>query len=278
MDDDDERTEVILDLAETRKQETGRPQTFEIERPTEVFMIEMAVPSPLAHDETEAAPATGTTATFAIETEVASAVTVEPGPEPEPGPAPERGRGDVEALAVAMRDLDERVTRRLDGLALAFEREVRAESTREKIVDRLHDELQQYKGDLLLGTLKPVLLDLVQLHDDIGKVAVSPSGQAEEGGGPAPEVARLLGLMRGFQQGIEDILYRQGVEPFEVEGPMFDPRRQRAVATVATDDPSLARTVAGRLRKGFAAGEKVIRPELVTVRKYAATGPSSTSS
>jgi molecular chaperone GrpE len=75
----------------------------------------------------------------------------------------------------------------------------------------------------------------------------------------------LLDLMRGFQQGIEDILYRQGVEPYTQDGDAFDPRRQRAVATVATDDPETNKRIAARHRKGFQAGEKVIRPEVVSV-------------
>lgn len=162
------------------------------------------------------------------------------------------------AVVAAVKDLGQALGRKLDGLQALFEREVRAEATREKIVDRLHAELQEYKQDLLLNTLRPVFLDLIQLHDDIGKM-IDVSGDAEG------EVARLLGVLRGFQQGIEDILYRQGVEPFGVEGEGFDPRRQRAVSTVPSDDPGQAKTVASRLRKGFRAGERIIRPEIVSV-------------
>jgi molecular chaperone GrpE len=171
---------------------------------------------------------------------------------------PELGREVVEAIE----KLGARLEWRLDELQTLFHREIRAESTREKVVDRLHAELQEYKQDLLLSTLRPVFIDLIQLHDDIGKVAVAP--EVPEGDGPS-DAQRLVGLMQGFQQGIEDILYRQGVEPFQVEGGAFDPRRQRAVATVATDDPALNKTVAARLRKGFRAGERVIRPEIVSV-------------
>jgi molecular chaperone GrpE len=246
---DERRDEIIPDTAEEPRDE----MVFEPEPPTEVLMVEMALPPPYDADSRE--------------TEMAASGAIDP-----PEPVEETGPDRLAELAELVRSLDERMARRMDGLAAAFEREARAEATREKIVDRLHDELQQYKGDLLLGTLRPVLLDLIQLHDDIGKVAV-PDRRQDQDTQVIPEVGRLLGLMRGFQQGIEDILYRQGVEPFEVEGELFDPRRQRAVATVATDDPSLARTVAGRLRKGFAAGEKVIRPELVTVRKCASIPP-----
>ena len=186
------------------------------------------------------------------------AAPVEPEPIPllpaEPAPEPET------AILAALNDLSDRFDRRLDALQTLIDREIRAEATREKVVDRLHAELQEYKQDLLLNTLRPVFIDLVQLHDDIGKVAVSPSPEALN-----PEADRLVELMRGFQQGIEDILYRQGVEPFSVDGETFDPRRQRAVAVEPTDDPEKNKTVAGRLRKGFRSGDRVIRPEIVAV-------------
>ena len=163
-------------------------------------------------------------------------------------------------LLSALTLLGDRLERRIDGLQTTIEREIRAETTREKVVDRLHAELQEYKQDLLLNTLRPVFVDLIQLHDDIGKVAVVPEGDHGPG-----DLKRLVDLMQGFQQGIEDILYRQGVEPFEVEGDGFEPRQQRAVLTIPNDDPNRNKTVAERLRKGFRSGDRVIRPEIVSV-------------
>lgn len=175
-----------------------------------------------------------------------------------PPGVPEGDRAAVEAVHA----VGEALERRFDEMKAFFERETRAEASREKVIDRLHAELQEYKQDLLLSTLRPVFIDLIQLHDDIGKVAVDPSDAAD--GRPA-EARRLAEIMEGFMQGIEDILYRQGVEPFHTEGDTFDPRRQRAVATVPTDDPALNRTVAARHRKGFHSGDRVIRPEIVSV-------------
>jgi molecular chaperone GrpE len=160
----------------------------------------------------------------------------------------------------AIASLGEMLQRRLDGLQTLFEREIRAEETREKVVDRLHAELQEYKQDLLLNVLRPVFIDLIQFHDNIGKVAATQSVAAENA-----EARRLLDIMGSFQQEIEDILYRQGVEPFREDGDAFDPRRQRAASTVPTDDPALVKSIAARLRKGFTARDKVIRPEVVSV-------------
>lgn len=180
----------------------------------------------------------------------AFATVVEPADLPiEAAPPVDAGAPVLEAIGRLGDDLG----KRLDALQAAFERELRAESSREKVVDRLHAELQEYKNDLLLKVLKPVFVDLIQLHDDMGKMA------------EALEDDRTSEVLRDFQLSVEDVLYRQGVEPYAVEGDAFDPRRQRAVSTVATDDPSLSKTIAERLRKGFASGDRVIRPELVSV-------------
>lgn len=166
------------------------------------------------------------------------------------------------ALEHRVESLIETLGQRFDALQALFEREVRAESTREKVVDRLHAELQEYKQDLLLSMMRPVFIDLIQLHDDIGKMIDAATGDEPI------DPLRLRQILEGIQQGLEDVLDRQGVEPFAADGPGFDPRKQRAVATVATDLPERNKLIAARLRKGFQAGERVIRPEIVSVFAY----------
>jgi molecular chaperone GrpE len=197
---------------------------------------------------------------------------VEPGVEPLDAAALDfrEGLNDVLAAIASVRETGARVERRLAELQSSVDRESRAEAAREKVIDRLHSELQDYKQDLLLNTLRPVFIDLIQLHDDIGKVAVLPAaGQGEA----ADEARKWVGLLEGFQTGIEDVLYRQGVEPFTVEEDTFDPRRQRAVTPVPTEDESLNKKVAARLRKGFRAGDRVIRPEIVSVYAFKKEAP-----
>ncbi len=114
----------------------------------------------------------------------------------------------------AVTGLGEQLARRLDSLQALLEREQRAEASRERVVDRLHAELQEYKQDLLLKVQRPIFVDLIQLHDDIGKMieARAPADAEPE------RAAALRGTLESIQTAIEDILYRQGVEPFSVEG------------------------------------------------------------
>ena len=147
-------------------------------------------------------------------------------------PAAAADRGPV--LLDAVVGLGDRLSRRLDAIQAILEREARAEATRERVIDRLHAELQEYKQDLLLKVQRPIFVDLIQLHDDIGKMIEARSAADAE-----PDRATAVrGILESIQVAIEDILYRQGVEPFTAEGDAVRPRRQRAVATVATDDPA----------------------------------------
>jgi molecular chaperone GrpE len=187
--------------------------------------------------------------------------------------------GSQESLLAAVRGLEASLSRQLSELKGSIDRERRAEAAREKVVDRLHAELQEYKQDLLLSLLRPVFLDLIQLHDDVGKILDAPArhdstceeigaAQGVEASRPEGESDRLRKALDGVRRGIEDVLYRQGVEPYTTEGVAFDARRQRAVSTVPAEDPRQARAVAARVRCGFRSGERIIRPEIVTV--YAA--------
>jgi molecular chaperone GrpE len=178
---------------------------------------------------------------------------------------------DVAMVVDAIQGLGDRLNHRLDSLQTTFDRELRAEATRERVIDRLHAELQEYKQDFLLKVQRPIFVDLVQLHDDIAKMIDSKSASE----GDLERITQFRSVFESIQTAIEDILYRQGVEPFVVEGSAFDPRKQRAVSTVSTDDASLNKTVAGRLRKGFAAADKVIRPEIVTVYTWRPSPPAS---
>jgi molecular chaperone GrpE len=162
-------------------------------------------------------------------------------------------------ILAAINQLSSLVVERLGSLQTLFDREIRAEATRERIVDRLHAELQEYKHDLLLRVQRPIFLDLIQLHDDLGKmIDVLPADDPDR-------TAASRSTLESIRTALEDILYRQGVEPFLNEESFFDPRRQRAVKTVATEDAESNKRVAARLRPGFQSGDKLIRPELVSV-------------
>ncbi len=131
-----------------------------------------------------------------------------------PAPGEARPASEAPIALEAVKNMGQLLARRLDVLQTLFERELRAEATRERVIDRLHAELQEYKNDFLLKIQRPIFVDLIQLHDDIAKMIEAKATADDE----AESAAGLRGVLESIQTAIEDILYRQGVEPFVSEG------------------------------------------------------------
>ncbi len=116
---------------------------------------------------------------------VIEALAEEDDPSPDaPRPAPIT----IVPVLDAVNGLGLQFARRLDALQAILEREQRAEASRERVVDRLHAELQEYKQDLLLRVQRPIFVDLIQLHDDLGKMIesrASADAEPERRRGPA---------------------------------------------------------------------------------------------
>jgi molecular chaperone GrpE len=132
---------------------------------------------------------------------------------------------------------------------------------KEQQIDRLHQELQGYKTDLLGRAVRPLLLGLIRLHDTLGKVKESlrqvPPAELT--------VERAAGFFDGFRGDLELVLEEHGVLRFETAGERFDPHRQTAARTVPAADPGRVGLVAERLRPGFAQGEVPLQKERVVV-------------
>lgn len=136
---------------------------------------------------------------------------------------------------------------------------------KEDQITRLHEEVQAFRNDLVLRTVRQVLQGLIRLHDDMGKVlAALRERPAEE---LTPE--RLFRQIEGFQDDVELLLGQHGVERFEAAVEEFDPRRQTAMRTVPAGDPAQVGRIAERLRPGFEQGETLLQKERVAV--FAAT-------
>jgi molecular chaperone GrpE len=166
-------------------------------------------------------------------------------------PAAESGES---ALMVRMQQLIDEM--RL--LREEFDTKLKYDASKERQIDSLHNELQAYRAGLHFKILRPVILDLISMHDDLSRLLESMPRE----NGMIP-LAQVLKNLESFQTSLEEILRRNGVEPYSVEGDTFVSGRQRALQAVETPEPALDKQVARRVSKGFEYEEKVLRPELV---------------
>lgn len=146
-----------------------------------------------------------------------------------------------------------------------FQTKIQYDQSKERTIDTLHRQLQDYKEDLALKLLRPLVTDLITLYDDIDQLVPRTARDAES---PDPVISQIVSNIETMRVEIEEMLNRNGVESFTLEGEVFDGAQQRAQQVVATDVPALDRHVAEHRRKGFRYEDKILRPEVVAVFRF----------
>ena len=151
----------------------------------------------------------------------------------------------------------------------AFNQKLAFDTFKEKQIDRLHEELQGYKSDLLLKAAQPLIAAIIKLHSDVGRLI---SGISRED--PTKlTVEQIIGFFDSFRDEIVDLLAARGVEMFQTAGgDRFDARRQSSVGTVETSNSELAGRVAETAQPGFEQGTTVLSKEKVKIYSFARLG------
>lgn len=148
-----------------------------------------------------------------------------------------------------------------------FESKIKYDSAKEKIIDRLHNELQSHKDDLISSLLRPIFMDIIEVIDDTNRLL----RHAEEND-KLDDPVYILKQLRNIPTDLEDVLYRHGVEKSEEQkDDNFYPAIQKVIKTEMTDKPNLHRQVCAKLKDGFTYKERLFRHEFVSLYKYEET-------
>jgi molecular chaperone GrpE len=143
-----------------------------------------------------------------------------------------------------------------------FETKVQYDLSKERLIDTLHKELQDHREGLHFKILRPLFTDLISLYDNIGRI-IESSANAHIG-----SEDHVTENLLSFQQEVEEILYRQGVETFQLEEETFVGNKQRVLKVINTPKAALDKHIARKVRKGFVYENRVLGPEIVEVYKY----------
>ncbi len=161
------------------------------------------------------------------------------------------------------RHLDD-IQSQLAQLKAEFAGKIKYDGHKDEIIDKLHQELQEYKQDIVKKHILSIVLDVVKVADDIRKwIAYFRSLDVSE-----RDPVKLFRYLEAIPSDLEDIFYWQGVKPYVNREGVFDPAKQRTIKKISTDDPSKDKTIAKSLRPGYEWEGKVIRQEMVAVYVY----------
>ena len=181
-------------------------------------------------------------------------------PAPIPGAAPTSV--PVEALLKQIEELQSTV----DRLQQCFDEKIKTDTYKNGLFDNMHKELEKYQQGHMEDLTKPLVLDIIRLSDTVKSyVRFYEKREASE-----ETYKRLKTSLNNVSMELIDILYRQSVEPYRVDGSVVDTRRQKIIGTVETENEKWNNLVAVRSADGYTMGDRVIRPERIKVYKYAA--------
>jgi len=156
------------------------------------------------------------------------------------------------------------ICQQLENLKIEFQGKLKYDAHKEKIIDALHQELQNYKENLMRKLMMSTFKDIIKIIDDIKKMIhhfVTKGTIAEDPG-------KVLSFLEAVPSDLEDVLMYQGVNPFTSSKVEFDPACQRMMGKVLTNEPDKDKTIAEHVRPGYKHEEHIIRPELVNVFVY----------
>lgn len=166
------------------------------------------------------------------------------------------------------------VRQSLADLQQKFDDKIAEDVYKNGLFDNMHRELVLYQNGALDKVVDTVALDIIQLVDTTkGHARVYEDKEPTE-----ENYGKLLRIVKGIAEDLEDILYRQNIESYNVPGDEVDVRRQKIIQTVPTDDKSNDNLVALRVADGYEKGDKVLRPERIKIFKYEAAPETSSES
>lgn len=163
------------------------------------------------------------------------------------------------------------VQQALATLQQTFDDKIAEDAHKNGLFDNMHRELVRYQNGALDKIVDTIALDIIQLVDTTkGHVRVYEKKEPTE-----ENYKKLLRIVKGIAEDLEDILYRQNIESYRVPGHEVDVRRQKIIQTIPTDDKSKDNLIAVRAADGYEKDDKVLRPERIKIFKYEAPSTES---
>ena len=145
-----------------------------------------------------------------------------------------------------------------------FNGKIAYDDTKQQQIDQLFDELQKYRNNFFSKATRPLIAQIISLHDEIGKLfSLLKKKPYEE-----LTVEKLFTIIEDLREDVLLILNQNDVYAYCETNDSFDPRRQSALRRVNTSNEQLAYKVAEYIYPGFEQNKEIIIKERVSLYIY----------
>ncbi|MCD8215701.1 MAG: nucleotide exchange factor GrpE [Clostridiales bacterium] len=149
-------------------------------------------------------------------------------------------------------------------LQQCFDDKIEQDEYKNTLFDNMHRELVRYQNGIMDKIVETLALDIIQLVDSTkGHISIYEKKEPTE-----DNYKRLLKIVNGIAEDMQDILYRQNIEAYSIPGNDVDTRRQKIIQILETNCSSEDNTTAVRVAEGYEKEGKIIRPERIKIFKY----------
>jgi molecular chaperone GrpE (heat shock protein) len=179
--------------------------------------------------------------------------------------APNKNQEQCETVTESQNDqVLAAIDAKFNAVAELFADKLAYDLSKQHQIDRLHQELQQYKTDLIAKTSRPLINGIIKLYQDIGKTLENLNAK------PAVQLTSALFFNRidDIQDDVNMLLEQHGISQFTEAGEVFNPRRQRGLKNFDTNDSALHGQVCERVRPGFEYANEMLQKEFVNLFVY----------
>lgn len=181
------------------------------------------------------------------------------GPDAAPG-------GSAVSPATQFDEIARRMSHEIEALRSDFQHKILYDRTKDDQIRDLNKELQSHRAGLLINAMRPVIDELIGLHRTVDKKVNRLAMN-----GPQDDVTEaVIRALIDIREELEIALDRQGIEAYEHESDVADPRLQFVIRPVETGDPDLTGVIVRRLARGYRIGERILDKERVEAYRYVA--------
>ena len=173
-------------------------------------------------------------------------------------------QNEVQILSKELLEKLDIMQQAISGLQQTFDDKIAEDSHKNKLFDNMHRELVRYQNGAMDKIVDTMAMDIIQLID----TTKNHSLIYEEKEPTEENYRKLLRIVKGIAEDLEDILYRQSIESYCVEGDEVDVRRQKIIQIVSTNDSLKNNLVAERVVDGYEKNGKILLPERIKIFKY----------
>lgn len=169
------------------------------------------------------------------------------------------GAPDIASVLSEIKESIASLNQNMVDIKARYEEKIANDEYKNQLFDKMYQELASYKKDLYAKIMAPFVNETISLIADYERIIAKLDTLEPE---------RVVKYLRGIPDDLMTLLENNGVEQYEDQGEIFNPKTQRAVRTIPTNKDEDNNKVAERVHSGYRWNGVVLKPEIVTVYKY----------